>query len=410
MQLSITNIKIPERFRIEYGDLRDLGESLKNKGQLQTILVHKEPDGTYELIAGARRLLACQQSEIETVECLVKEGLTHVQKRELEIEENIKRKEFTFIEEVKWKEELKNIYEEKNRPGPFSRGIRTGGVAAVAAKLKESEANVVRDLELAEGLRIFPELKNEKNKASAYKKYKQLESQIMFEVMADRKKDTIPNLQLIHGDACEEIKNVKGESVNLIITDPAWGVSNDESQALSDSLETFDDSPETAFSTLRRIAPELFRVAATQSHMYMFFATKFYTQVFGVLLSAGWETEPIPLIWYKKTANNIYPYQKFSPVYETIFFCKKGSRNLTRPSAAVFEYSPPSSKIHPNQKPIELLKEFVEISSSPNEVVLDPFAGSGSTGLAALGLKRKAILIEKNKIFYNKIKMLEEPK
>jgi len=401
-------IIIPERFRIEYGDLNDLGKSLEEKGQLQTILLHKESDGSFELIAGARRLLSLIQKEVESVECLFKEGLTPVEKRELEIEENIKRKDFTFVEEVKWKEELKKLYETKHPPGIFSTGSRSGAVSAVAKRLGESDSNVDRDIELAEGLRQFPELTKEKNKAAAYKKLKQMEAQLMHEILADRKKDINPNFTLIHGDSCIEIEKIKDGSVDLIITDPAWGVDNDTSQMLSDSDETFDDSVETAFSTLRRITPHLFRVAAIQSHMYMFFATKFYTQVFAILSQAGWEIEPIPLIWIKTTGNNIYPYKKFTPKYETIFFCNKGGRYLSYPSDATFGPIPvPQDKIHPNQKPIKLIKIFIELSSVPGEVVFDPFAGSGVVGKAALELGRKAILCEKDLTFYNKIKLME---
>jgi DNA modification methylase len=49
---------------------------------------------------------------------------------------------------------------------------------------------------------------------------------------------------------------------------------------------------------------------------------------------------------------------------------------------------------HPSEKPVPLLRDLVEMSTRPGETVLDPFAGVGSTGVAAVMEGRKAVLIE----------------
>ena len=54
-------------------------------------------------------------------------------------------------------------------------------------------------------------------------------------------------------------------------------------------------------------------------------------------------------------------------------------------------------RVYPTQKPLELLKRIIKISTDKNDLVLDPCAGSGTTGIAALELKRKVILIDINK-------------
>lgn len=56
---------------------------------------------------------------------------------------------------------------------------------------------------------------------------------------------------------------------------------------------------------------------------------------------------------------------------------------------------------HPSQKPIKLLKHFIEISSNEGDVILDPFMGVGSTGVAALQLKRNFIGYEIDPAFFN---------
>jgi site-specific DNA-methyltransferase (adenine-specific) len=54
---------------------------------------------------------------------------------------------------------------------------------------------------------------------------------------------------------------------------------------------------------------------------------------------------------------------------------------------------------HPTQKPIELLRRIIIASSKPGAVILDPFNGSGTTGVVAKSLGRKYIGIDKEEPF-----------
>ena len=58
-------------------------------------------------------------------------------------------------------------------------------------------------------------------------------------------------------------------------------------------------------------------------------------------------------------------------------------------------------KLHPTQKPVKLLKKLIEIFTDENDIVIDPCAGSGSTLVAAIELKRKAFGFEIKKDFHN---------
>lgn len=57
-------------------------------------------------------------------------------------------------------------------------------------------------------------------------------------------------------------------------------------------------------------------------------------------------------------------------------------------------------RIHPTQKPLKLIKRLILASSNEGDLVVDPFAGSGSTPVAAIQLKRKYIAIEKAEEYY----------
>ena len=60
----------------------------------------------------------------------------------------------------------------------------------------------------------------------------------------------------------------------------------------------------------------------------------------------------------------------------------------------IFTLMPPRERQHPNEKPLGLMRHFIELHSMEGQLVLDPFMGSGSTGVAAIELGRKFIGIE----------------
>ena len=80
---------------------------------------------------------------------------------------------------------------------------------------------------------------------------------------------------------------------------------------------------------------------------------------------------------------------KFNNHGQMIFNCFDWSRDLG------------CQKIHPTQKPLALLRQLVELFTDPDDVVIDPCAGSGSTLIAAAGLNRKAYGFEIKKNIYS---------
>ena len=61
------------------------------------------------------------------------------------------------------------------------------------------------------------------------------------------------------------------------------------------------------------------------------------------------------------------------------------------------------NKIHPTQKPVEILEYFIELCTNPGDLVLDTFAGSGSTGVAAKNTGRDYILVERDANMFAKM-------
>ena len=398
MKIKINEIQIPERFRVDYGDLKELAESISKFGLIQPIVV-TEVGGTYTLVAGARRLLATTQIGEHEIDTVLFDNLDDITRREIELEENIRRKQFTWQEELRATEELVEI-----RKGRATKGF-WGGEAQVGKEVAEtlhvSEATVSQDTQLAKALDKYPELLQEESKTKAYKKYKHILNREALAVISKAISGG-EDLWMYNGDCREVLKNVATGSVGMVLTDPPWGVGVFEIQGIE---AKYDDSEEKAFSVFNGSLHEIKRVMKPNAHAYFFFATKLYINIYNLLKIFFDDVEPIPLVWVKDNAYNTAPQARFGVNYETIFFCQKGKRQLFKTSLAALSFPSPPDKIHPNQKPQELMEHLIEVSSIPGEVVLDPFAGSGVVGRAALKLKRKTILIEESEEIFNAMKV-----
>ena len=87
--------------------------------------------------------------------------------------------------------------------------------------------------------------------------------------------------------------------------------------------------------------------------------------------------------------------------HEVAYLLAKGRPNKpARPLKDVLPWQYTGNVHHPNEKPVLGLVPLIETFSQPGDIVLDPFAGSGSTGLAARQINRHFILFEKDKVYY----------
>ena len=91
MQVLIEDIVIKDRVRTDIGDLKPLMESMRKHGQLNPVTLSREN----ELIAGHRRTLAARELGWKYIEAHIVERTSEVEKLQLELEENVHRKDFS---------------------------------------------------------------------------------------------------------------------------------------------------------------------------------------------------------------------------------------------------------------------------------------------------------------------------
>ena len=165
--------------------------------------------------------------------------------------------------------------------------------------------------------------------------------------------------------------------------------------------------------------PQLFRVLKEETHCYIFTNVINMEEMLREARIAGFKLHNI-LCWQKQ---NCTPSQYYMKNCEYILFFRKGKAkwiNDIGGSKTAHEYlideddiqEQPYSlqvnniighKLHPTEKPIDLLKFYISNSSREGDVVLDPFAGSGSTLVAAKELNRQYIGYEIDKEYFDVI-------
>ena len=388
-----------ERFRRDLGDLKALGKSLKETGQIQPIVINRE----YELIIGGRRIAACILEGLK-VKAIYEDIVDPVKMRLWELEENLHRADFTPAEYALATEELHTLMQQEK--GKSVSG-RTGGhtLDDTAKILGKSRGSVISELERAEMVKAFPELRDATKKSEFTKAAKGLQKlQVAMsslkdyeEVVADKK-----DLFKLHNiDAVTYMKGLPDSSKDILLSDPPYGFDVDKlaleiggktGGSLTSSGYKLSDDPEQTMQLLKVLAIESFRFTTSTAHGYVFVAPEHFWTLRQIFIEAGWRAHIKPLIWIKRSIGQcnlpaIWP----SSCYEMLLYIRKDNSRLVKEGKADWlQYDPIiTDKSHPFQKPVLLLMDLLERVSLPGQHLADPFMGSGSSIIA--GLRSKLI-------------------
>lgn len=202
-------------------------------------------------------------------------------------------------------------------------------------------------------------------------------------------------IQLLHGDCLELMKNIPDGSVDAIITDPPYKVITGgkngkkgnpsgiltENKQLMKEIPLFSEWINKCYSLLKK-----------QSHAYFMTNLLNLKEMMQEVENAGFYIHNL-LVWEK---GNVTPNKWYMKNCEYIIFCKKGKSKFINNcgSKTVHKYKTNKQTNHPTEKPISLMEFYIKNSTNENEIVLDPFMGSGTTGVACVNTNRNFIGIE----------------
>ena len=204
-------------------------------------------------------------------------------------------------------------------------------------------------------------------------------------------------IDLRQGGCLEVMKTIADGSVDVVVTDPPYKTtSRGSSGGTGGMLKSEDFKKGNVFKhnaiTFDEWLPECFRVLKDGGHAYFMTNNKNLLPMLTAVENAGFKIFKT-LIWAKNTAiTNMY----YMDSHEYIIFCRKGKaikiNNCGTKSVMFFDN--PKNKVHPTEKPVELMAQLIENSTNDRDVVLDLFMGSGSTGVACVNTNRSFIGIE----------------
>lgn len=213
-------------------------------------------------------------------------------------------------------------------------------------------------------------------------------------------------INLINGDCLNVMKEIPSESIDLIVTDPPYktisgGNKSKWASGYPNSVLSKNDGKIFEHNDINHLdwLKECYRVLKNSSHIYIMTNLLNLFTIQQLAERVGFKTHNL-LIWEKNNANANRWYMKNC---EYVLFMRKGNaKTINNPSSkTVHKFDNiTGNKIHPTEKPVELMELYILNSSKEGETVLDPFMGCGSTILAAIKNNRIGIGIEKDEEYF----------
>ncbi len=199
------------------------------------------------------------------------------------------------------------------------------------------------------------------------------------------------HFQLSELDAVDWLQTLPDASVDLIITDPPYeslekhraiGTTTRLKNSKASSNQWFEIFPNHRFGALFE---QLYRVLKRDRHCYVFCDAETMFVIKPIAEAAGFKFWK-PIVWDKVAIGMGYHYRAR---YEFVLFFEKGKRKLNNLGIPDILTIKRVYRGYPTEKPARLSEILIEQSTQPGELVIDPFMGSGSVGVAALEIARR---------------------
>ena len=210
------------------------------------------------------------------------------------------------------------------------------------------------------------------------------------------------------GDCLDVMKSIPDKSIDMILVDPPYkvisGGNKSELAGWHGSVLEKNDGRIFKHNNIKfsDYLPELFRLLKDGSHCYVMVNFINLNELLDESKKAGFEQHNL-LVWEKN--NKVLSRWYMKNAEYILFLYKKPAKKINNiGTPTILKANNPRNKIHPTEKPVELLEIMINNSSKENDIILDCFAGSGSLGMACKNTNRNFILIEKDEKYCDIIK------
>ncbi len=426
------------RLREDYGDVAELALSLTEKGQLQPIVINQDN----VLIAGGRRVKAALSVGMTHLYAVYKETLDESHLRELELEENIRRKDMTWQERTLGTLEIHMLKSRQSAlegalwtrqdTGDFLGGVSRATVDQALPVAREIRANptgaVAKAQDFTTAFKTLMAMREMEAKALLIAKA--TGSSLLFGGGAPSSKlshslnisdpsalttpaadstNAVPPPQEVtlnlatyarSGNSLDILASAQPSSVDHILTDPPYAIDMSNLQQQNTGMDVSSTANEHGVDSnlelLRRFIPLAYRVLRDKGFCVLFCDPLHFTYLVDLGTSAGFTVCRWPVVWCKTVALNQAAGYNFTKATEFAVVMRKGNATLVEHQALNYRIigNDKGEFDHPFAKPLGLWQWFITAISLPGQTLLDPFGGGGSGPCAFIDSGRQWRTIE----------------
>ena len=390
----------------------ELAISIKHLGLIHPVVLSE--DNT--LIAGGNRLEACKKLEWAEIPATYRKDLSPEDTKLLELDENVRRVD------LNWKEfcyALSSLHELLIKTYPDWNTAKCADyigyahpyftqILNVAKALNDDVQTIVDAGNLTVAINAMErnnrrKIDNETNEMWEVIEQANADPEIegddtVYDSLepTPKKKKPIKIDEILCGDFVEWAGGYRGPKFNLLHCDFPYGIEHGKSgQGGAKTYGAYDDSPDVYWSLLRGLAEHRNNILYPSAHIIFWFSMRYYHETieFFNKYMPEMEVNYNPLIWHKTDNKGIIRDVKHTPrhVYETAFFITRGNREVIKSVGDCYGAPTQKSKAtHISEKPVPVLRHFMQLCCDGYSELLDPTCGGGSALRAAdsMGAKR----------------------
>jgi site-specific DNA-methyltransferase (adenine-specific) len=205
-------------------------------------------------------------------------------------------------------------------------------------------------------------------------------------------------ITITNEDCMELLKRTDSKSIDLILTDPPYGMDFQSNFRKEKHKKIKGDKD---LDWLPDWINEISRVIKDDGHLYIW-CSWHKIDIFKVEIEKHFSIKNI-IVWAKNGGGMGDLVGGYGGRYELCFFINKGRPlNGRRDTDVIDKAYRTGNEYHPTQKPVNLMEYLIEKSTNQNDIVMDCFSGSGSTAIACHNTKRFFIGSELDSLFYEK--------